>query len=672
MKDYMMKTDLRGKVKNLKPFKSEALLPLFEAVANSIDAIEERAEKSGGEFKLSDGKIIIRILRFQQTFSVEGDTETEKTYIDGFLIEDNGIGFDDANYESFRTSDSTYKIEKGGKGVGRFFWLKAFDRVEIESVYRKGEEKYLRKIKFNLDGGIEEIDNSATDREQKTIVKLIGFKKEYRDLPTAYKKGATIARRILEHCLSYFIYGMPIDIVVYGETKQYSLNEMFEDLKEKMTQEKFEKNGYEFLVIHLKLYSTYLKMHKMFLTANRREVMSFEMVKPDMLGTKSQFQDEDGKFVYSVYVSSPYLDDNVDSSRLEFNIPENPNTLDRSEFPVCIEEIKKEVLERSKEFLKDYMEDLKKKKEENVYRFISTNNPSLRSVPIYSPEVYDEIDVDSTDEKINEVLYKHKGKAEYKIKEKSAELLKTQVDSISEIEEEYEKIVNQLEDFQKDDLASYIIFRKMIIDLLDKKIQLKEDGKYPDEKIIHDIIMPRKTSTQDISPGDHNLWLIDERLTFHELAYSDKALKDISSSTSKERPDIVVFSEIDDDRIAKAVSIIELKKPQRESYQDSNPTKQVLDYLRKIRDSKIKCPNGRPLQVNETTRFYCYVICDIGEEIKRFAEDGNYATLKGERGYYLYNRALNAHIEIISYDKILSDVKQRHRAFFEKLGVDFR
>ncbi|MEA3457895.1 MAG: hypothetical protein U9R21_04370 [Candidatus Thermoplasmatota archaeon] len=62
----------------------------------------------------------------------------------------------------------------------------------------------------------------------------------------------------------------------------------------------------------------------------------------------------------------------------------------------------------------------------------------------------------------------------------------------------------------------------------------------------------------------------------------------------------------------------------------------------------------------------CKEICNI----KRFADDGNFATLKGERGYYLYNQKLNTHIEIIAFDKIIIDAKQRHKAFFEKLGVD--
>ena len=35
----------------------------------------------------------------------------------------------------------------------------------------------------------------------------------------------------------------------------------------------------------------------------------------------------------------------------------------------------------------------------------------------------------------------------------------------------------------------------------------------------------------------------------------------------------------------------------------------------------------------------------------------------------MYNRALNAHTEILHFDKIVVDAKRRHKAFFEKLGI---
>ena len=53
--------------------------------------------------------------------------------IEAFIVTDTGVGFTDTNYDSFQTVDSPYKAAHGGKGLGRFLWLKAFLRVEIES-----------------------------------------------------------------------------------------------------------------------------------------------------------------------------------------------------------------------------------------------------------------------------------------------------------------------------------------------------------------------------------------------------------------------------------------------------------------------------------------------------------------------------------------------------------
>ena len=137
MSNYL-KIDLVGKVNNLKSFKNEALLPLFEAISNSIYAIEERGN-------LAEGKITVRVIRVKQQPLPDMDMHEEHNIV-GFEIEDNGVGFDEKNYESFLTAETTYKLDKGGKGVGRFYWLKAFKKVEIESVYCYEDGKNFRKF----------------------------------------------------------------------------------------------------------------------------------------------------------------------------------------------------------------------------------------------------------------------------------------------------------------------------------------------------------------------------------------------------------------------------------------------------------------------------------------------------------------------------------------------
>src|SRR5580704_3076312 len=96
------------------------LLPLFEAVMNSFQAIKEAKLPSN-----IPGQITIELVRNRQQLDLDVPP------ISGFRIIDNGIGLDDRNYDSFNTAFSPHKLARGGKGLGRFTWLKAFDHAKI-------------------------------------------------------------------------------------------------------------------------------------------------------------------------------------------------------------------------------------------------------------------------------------------------------------------------------------------------------------------------------------------------------------------------------------------------------------------------------------------------------------------------------------------------------------
>jgi len=68
--------------------------------------------------------------------------------VNDFTVIDNGIGFNEGNLDSFFTSDTQYKLSRGGKGIGRFIWLKAFKYAEIESHYRESGKLVKRAFKF--------------------------------------------------------------------------------------------------------------------------------------------------------------------------------------------------------------------------------------------------------------------------------------------------------------------------------------------------------------------------------------------------------------------------------------------------------------------------------------------------------------------------------------------
>jgi len=653
----MIQTDLRGKVNNMPDFKNEALMPLFEAISNSIHAIEATGD-------LNKGIISVKIAR-ENPKNLLNKTPNTPGEIIGFEICDNGVGLDDKNYESYQTSDSTYKLEIGGKGIGRFTWLKAFNNASISSVYRKDDTNYKRVLNFSITKGIEPISHDTCPDEPGTVVTLVNFKKEYQRETSAYKTTGKIAQRILEHCLSYYIANCAPNITVYDEqldAGHINLSEEFKEIKERITTETLEIKEQQFILNHVKLTKTHAKMHNIVLCANNRTVKHISIA--SKLGTSTQFDDDGGRFIYALYISSSYLDKAVDAMRQSFSIPEKEGELTYDTFTVSLEEIEKMATEKAKVYLAEYLEIMKKLKQELIAKHVSQVDPTLRGIPIICPEVVDEIEPNSSSDKISEVLYKFKGLAENKLKKETKRIIDKQPQHDGDIEQIRNDCVRLTDSFntvQKDSLASYVMYRKNIIDLLDKQLKLKEDGKYQKEEVIHSIIFPRYETTDSLTYEDHNLWLIDERLTFHTFAASE------FPPPPQKRTDIFIYSEIDmRDRIARDVSIIEFKRPQRE---DDQGLEQIYKYIDLVEEGEIK-PNGRPLKTNESTHYYCYLICDINEKIEKIIKrDGGFSVMKNQFGYYKFNSELRAHIEIIAFDKLISDVTQRHKIFFSKLGL---
>lgn len=70
---------------------SEPLLPLFEAIVNSIQSINQG--------NIENGQISVRIER-ENTQAIFNDWETD---IENISVTDNGVGFTGDNYKSFNT-----------------------------------------------------------------------------------------------------------------------------------------------------------------------------------------------------------------------------------------------------------------------------------------------------------------------------------------------------------------------------------------------------------------------------------------------------------------------------------------------------------------------------------------------------------------------------------------
>jgi len=642
---------------------------LFDAVVNSIEAIEERGNE--------DGYIEIYIERDESQEAFEQLAESIDKPIIGFQVEDNGIGFDERNFDAFLTSDTSYKKDKGGKGVGRFLWLKAFDKVQIDSVFKKNDKYFRRTFDFVIQGdGVVGLSTEDSDtRKEKTTVKLRGFKKDYKQ--SCVKNAEKIALQIVDHCLVYFMSENCPKIELHDEGKVIDLNRIYsENVKKETKISGFEIRKQNFQITHLKLSSTTDSHHRIHYCANGREVKT-ENLQRLMNDITKELHDEDGnKFFYSGYVRGKYLDDKVNMERTEFNISKEP-LLDENE--ISWPEIRDGVKESVNAHLESSLHKFREEKLEYINNYVKNKKPQYRALIKHRKELIEDIPAGLSDEKLDLELHKRQGKLEIEIKERGQEILSKDfesVDDLPEFLEKYHRFIEEVNDAGKTQLADYIVKRKIIIELFEKTLEFGNSEKYKKEENIHRIIFPLRQVSDDIDYNEHNLWMIDEKLSYHAYLASDKELRqmDIIESESKQRPDIIIFdcpfALVEDELPFKSVVIIEFKKPGRAEYgKDKNPIDQVYDYVRQVKEGKAKDKAGRLISVSENTPFYAYIMCDLFQQIRKLAENANLTKTPDNMGYFGYNKSLATYLEIISFDKLVQDSKKRNKILFDKLLI---
>lgn len=666
--------DLKGRVNRLRLAERNMLLPLFEAIVNSIHAIEDT--------KNPKGEINIKLVRSSQS-SIEFESGRLTPEIIGFEIEDNGIGFNEDNYESFKREYSTYKADRGGLGIGRFMWLKAFYNVSIESIYYEDSIPKIRSFSFNLrtPDGIEQpiVNTLEGNPEKKTLITLSGYKDPYKS--KCPKRIDTIANRIVEHCLIYFIDENCPSINLLDGPNKINLNSYFEKITSgNRFTEMFKVDSNTFEITLLKWFAhEELTFHRISMCANNREVENFNINKviPDLSG-KIKDSTTAQNYLIVGYIEGKYFDDNINDERTEIKFSKNGLLDDEL---IAESDLYKELIPVIKKHFSEEVEKFKSEKMERISDFIAEKAPQYRILNKYV-ESFDDVVVtdNTTEQELDLKLYRLLQDVEFGSrndvisalteddKDESAEVLK----------QKYFKIFEELTDLNKSKLSQYVVHRKYILELFEKSLGLNAKGKYELEDTIHSIIYPTKTSSNEIDYNNQNLWIIDERLSFHSFLSSDKALNTIKDfeGDSKDRPDLMIFnnpiSYIEGDEAPfNSVVLVEFKRPMRKGYNEyvDNPIVQLYDYVRKIRNGKKMTVDGRTYDINEHTRFYCYLVCDINEKIVEYSENAQLERTYDGLGYYGYNKSLKCVIDVMPFNQVLSNAKKRNKVLFNKLGI---
>jgi len=675
-------TNLHGRLRNTSLPYGSGLLPVFEAVANSIHAIED------ADLPTDKGAITVEILRDGQT-AIDFDAGKKKPGpepkgdITGFKITDNGVGFTDDNMESFRTLDSDYKAERGGRGVGRLLWLKAFQRVCVTSTYQEPDGTLKRRefVFRARDGVADEKQSDAGGSERATCVHLEGFGKKYRE--SSRKTAKVIANNLLEHCLWYFVRegGAP-HITIFDGEERILLDEIYEaEMVASATTETTEIKGVAFELVHIKLSASSSRTHSIaFCAANR--LVKEESIKGKIPGLYGNLHDDDGDFVYMCYVSSELLDDRVRSERTSFDIEESPLDL-FAEGELSQQEIRDGIIARAAEFLGEYLEDKKRLGRERVSSFVAGRAPRYRPILARIPEDQLAIDPEISDKDLDLLLHKHLAEIEGQLLAEGHDVMNPKDgETHADYEARLQAYLKTAEDIKKSDLANYVAHRRIILDLLGKAIEQKGEGRYAREDLIHNLIMPMHSTSDEVHFETCNLWLVDERLAFHDYLASDKTLSamPITGSDETKEPDIVSLNIYDTPVLVSdttklplaSIVVVELKRPMRNDAaagEEKDPVEQALGYLERIRSGGVHTKSGRPIPKSEDIPGFCYAVCDITPTIEKRCKLLGLTPTHDHTGYFGYNPNYRAYVEVISFDRLVNGAKERNKAFFDKLGL---
>lgn len=666
----MSQTYIPGIVDNIKS-DSTPYSPIIEAITNAIDAINESGQTNG----------LISIDIERENILQDKDTD-ELPDILSVTIRDNGVGFNDKNRDSFDTVYSPKKKSIGGKGFGRFFYLHHFTSANVESYYiNEDGDTEKRTFDFGQEYNVvvNEESSKVPTHETGTILRLKNIRKGKFD-----KHPEIFAHRILERLLSYFVddtYTCPQITINDSELDQpIVLNELIGDSDESLIRQfdngSFEVNDVQFKYKLFKLYRMRTQKSRIVLTARNQSVTD-SMLETSVPEFASDFEedyvDHEGKkinrkFIIRFYIQSNYLDEHVTTERDTFLF--NGNVNQTSIYPVNGDDIERAVATIAKDNFED---EFKLRFENKKKRYESYATENIWYKPYIDDLDFESLKATPTKEELETVLHKAKYNKDLEIKRKIASITSGQ-----KLHEDADmaaaKIIKEAKSASISDLAQYIAFRRAILELLNATIRYTADGTYKTEKELHDIIFPTNKSSDDVTYDGHNLWVIDERLTFSSQHISSD--KNIFKGQNNDRPDIAVFH----DKIAyrevneesSPISIFEFKKPGRHDFvgkSSEDPVEQIIRYVQAIKKGELKTLEGVEVKLGDNTPFYGYIVADSDPAIRDWLVRKNFKPLPDADGWFLNHDGLNLYVEYITWQKLIKDAEIRHRKFFELLGA---
>jgi hypothetical protein len=332
--------------------------------------------------------------------------------------------------------------------------------------------------------------------------------------------------------------------------------------------------------------------------------------------------------------------------------------------------------------LKEIIDSINATKLDKIRKYIQEESPQYRILLRDTGKFLDKLSPAPSKSEMETALHRELHTREIALKREGSRIIKesAKIDDYEEYRRRFTEFLDEYNELGVSALAQYVGHRKIIIEFLERAIKLQDDEmKYPLEEVVHKLVFPMQTTSDDTPYTEQNLWMIDERLTYHSFIASDKQLRSLEAMKSKSalRGDIVIFDEKilfadvnPEEHPINSITAIEFKRPGRDDYTDvDNPLSQSFELVEEIRNSQFKI-KGRPVPVsNEKIPASVYCVCDLTPSLKKVLKHFDAFVTPDGQGYYGFHRGYNAYYEVMDYSKMLRDAKKRNRIFFEKLNL---
>jgi hypothetical protein len=677
----------------------EPFRPIFEAFTNSLESIRLRFGK-----RQTDGHI--KIILFFHKGLLPDD------YIfDKFTIEDNGIGFDDDNFDRI----TRYKDTRKGfanKGTGRIQLLHFFDLSEYESIY-SDNGSFMRRhfslskqyLKENAIISYQEAAPSNVQNIQTTLT--LSNISDKRDSAFYNKATATsLKQELISRYMVYFCVNrdsLPkIDIIDYTDNKLCNnvsivahdippidksttkdIHYFLVDNNGKSFERQASKEAFE--IFAFKIDKSLIDKNAIKLTS-KGEIVAGTRIELDTILP----EDAIDNCRYLFLISSPFLDNRDSDTRGSLNIRTREDAKKANlqsqylfnEPEIFIDDIHSEI----NAALLDLYPSIRQKLQENKVRINKLADNFLLDKNTVNSMTFK---IGESEERILEKVYsvdaKITAKRDAEIERciaKLDELDTTSDDSTEKLDCIIDELVKTIPMQNRMALTHYVARRKLVLRLfkkiLERELIVQKVGKRNiDEKLLHNLIFQQSSN----NPEESDLWLINEdfiyfkgsseiRLCAIEIdgqkifkeeisAEEEKILLSLGEDRSKLQPDILLFPDE-----GKCI-IIEFK----------NINVNVSDHLNQINNYASLIKRFSNEQFNIET-FYGYLIGESinTDDVRSFDADflpaynfdyvfrPNKKIYGGEGG-----RDGALYTEVIKYSTLLERATRRNEIFIKKL-----